>query len=119
MERHTLVFRGTVERNPESDPSATHFIKVDGTPAAIRKPKTPGLIFGFMEAPEGIVISHVDEHRLGATVKVDRDRHVGGGLGPNGKNIDDKRARAILDDIAKRNPGFTRTVEAKRGKLRQ
>jgi hypothetical protein len=116
---HTFVFRGTTERNPRLGPEATHFVTVKGAKRQIRRPKIDGLIFGFMEAPEGIVITQVDEVALRKRIVVQRKRHVeGGGLGPNGRNIGDKAAARVLEDVLAANKDLRRNLEAKRGKLR-
>ena len=117
--RHTFVFRGTVELNPDLDPWATHFINQTGAPTEIRQPNIDGLVFGFMEAPEGLVVTQVDEILLRHRFLVDPTRHLeGGGLGPNGKNIGEEAAAAVLGDAIAANSELASHFEAKRGKLR-
>jgi hypothetical protein len=116
---HTFVFRGTIERNPRLSPDATHFVTLKGVKRRIRRPKIDGLIFGFMEAPEGIVITQVDDLPLRGRVVIQRKRHVeGGGLGPSGRNIGDKAAARVLEDVIAANKGLRGHLEAKRSKLR-
>jgi len=116
--RHTFVFRGTTERNPHLGPEATHFVTVKGVKRRIRRPKIDGLIFGFMEAPEGIVITQVDDLPLRRRVVFHRRRHVeGGGLGPSGRDIGDRAAARVVEDVIAANGGLRGSLEAKRSKL--
>ena len=117
--RHTFVFRGTTEINPRLRVDATHFPTVKGVQCKIRRPKSTGLVFGFVEAPEGMAISQVDDIPLRTRVVIDTKRHLeGGGLGPNGRNIGDKAAARVLSDVMRANRSLAPLLKRRAAKLR-
>jgi hypothetical protein len=116
--QHTFVFLGTTESNPDIQASARYFINTRGSRSAVRRPKHPGIVFGFMEGPKGPEISHVDELRLQTPVVIQRKRHLeGGGLSPHGRNIGIRAAERSLSDAIEANPRLALRLRAKLARL--
>lgn len=118
--RHTFVYRGSIEQNSELDVSATHFITQEGRESAVRQPKVEGLVFSFVESPNGRMVTHVDDVRLNHHVRIEQQRHLeGGGLSPSGKDIGEDAARNVLQDAVSRNGEQEAALSPKFGKLRE
>ena len=119
MKRHTFVFLGTTELNPRINLRAPFFINRHAGHTPIRRPKLDGLVFGFMEAPEGIVVTQVDEVPLKKRIPVVARRHLeGGGLGPSGRDVGEDAARNVISDVIAHNPTLKPRISEKRSKLR-